>query len=370
MTAAFIRFLSLALLGLHLVLFPLGPALAFEVPVFQGDVLDEVGQIDAADKASLMERIKTLRDESGVWAAIYFAKSLQGESIENAAVVTFEKWKLGQSGKDNGLLVLIAPAERKMRIEVGYGLEGTLTDAFCKRVIDEIYKPAFRDNHFTEGLMQGFEVMAKAVQGENPLPEVNPAIGDPALAVEDINWSAFWNRFLAAIGGNLALPLFYLLARSYGRVKGRGKGFDSPGDIKGMFILYGFFGIFFGIFFAVFGFAFPFSSDPEVMIALVSMNVLFSFLVSLSFMGKVRAYLSASAYRRWQARERLMRIRKHSSKKREIFGVWFDPAVVTVSQGGIKPEPRSSSSSSFGSSSSSSSSGGGRSGGGGASGSW
>jgi uncharacterized membrane protein YgcG len=84
----------------------------------------------------------------------------------------------------------------------------------------------------------------------------------------------------------------------------------------------------------------------------------------------MRALLSDSAYRRWQARQRLMQLRKRSPEKRQIFGVWFDPAEVTTSQGGIKPEPRGSSGSSFGSSSSSSSSGGGRSGGGGASGSW
>ncbi|MDD5366355.1 MAG: TPM domain-containing protein [Gallionellaceae bacterium] len=367
MTAASARFLVLMLLGSLLALLPSHPALAYGAPAFQGDVLDEAGLLAEADRTSLIERIKTLRDESGIWAAVYIASSLQGDSIENAAVVTFEKWQLGQAGKDNGLLVLIAPSERKMRIEVGYGLEGTLTDAFCKRVIDEIYQPAFRDQRFTDGLMQGFDVMARQTQGENPLPEA--AYGGGGDATLDFDGAAFLQRFLAGVGANLLLPVLYLLARAYGRAKGRLERQNPAIRAKWMFSLFAFLGAFFGLFFAVFGFAFP--TDPEVMAGLVLMNTLFVGLISIPFLIQVRTYLSASAYRRGQARERLMRMRKRSKVKRKIFGVWFDPAEVTTSRGGTKPEPRSSSGSSFGSSSSSSSSsGGGRSGGGGASGSW
>lgn len=367
MTAARSRFLVLMLLGSLLALLPAHPALAYEAPAFQGDVLDEAGLLAEADRASLIERIKVLREANGIWAVVYVARSLQDDSIENAAVVTFEKWQLGQAGKDNGLLVLIAPSERKMRIEVGYGLEGTLTDAFCKRVIDEIYQPAFRDQRFTDGLMQGFEVMARQAQGEDPLPEA--AYEGNGEATMDFDGAAFLQRFLTGVGANLLLPVLYLLARAYGRAKGRLKGQSPPIGAKLLFVLFAFLGAFFGLFFAVFGFAFP--SDPEVMVGLVLMNTLFVGLISLPFLIQARTYLSASAYRRGQARDRLMRIRKRSKVKRKIFGVWFDPAEVTTSRGGTKPEPRSSSGSSFGSSSSSSSSsGGGRSGGGGASGSW
>ncbi|NTV94087.1 MAG: TPM domain-containing protein [Thiobacillus sp.] len=361
------RFLGLILLGLLLALLPSLPAHAFEAPAFRGDVLDEAGLLAEADRTALAERIKTLRENDGIWAAVYVARDLQGDSIESAAVATFEKWRLGQAGKDNGLLVLVAPAERRMRIEVGYGLEGVFTDAFCMRVIDEIYKPAFRDEHYTDGLMQGFEVMARKMAGEDALPETVP----PAMPADPpFDGEAFLLRFLAAVGGNLAVPLLYFLARAYGRARGRDKplGGDA-GDGKGLLIAYGFFGIFFGIFFAVFGFAFP--SDPEVMIALVGMNLFFAAMFALPVLGRIRAWLSTSAYRRELARQRLLRMRRRSTVNRQIFGVWFDPAEVSTSLGGTKPEPRSSSSSSssFGSSSSSSS-GGGRSGGGGASGSW
>lgn len=334
------------------------PAIAFDAPAFQGDVLDEAGLLAETDRQVLLDRIRTLREQSDIWAAVYVARSLQEDSIEAAAVATFEKWKLGQAGKDNGLLVLIAPAERRMRIEVGYGLEGFITDAFSKRVIEEIYQPAFRESRYADGLMQGFEAMAKMAKGESLPP--------PAEAAVDIDWSAFLRNYLIAFAVNLAIPVFYLLARAHGRARGRTEA--DGGEIKGLFILFGFFGLFFGLFFAVFGLA---PDDPEVWPMLIGMNALFAGLFSLPFMARARRYLSAAAWRRWKAQQRLMRMRRRSGEKRKIFGVWFDPSQVTVSRGGIKPEPRSSSgsSSSFGSSSSSSS-GGGRSGGGGASGSW
>ncbi len=334
------------------------PAIAFDAPAFQGDVLDEAGLLAETDRQVLLDRIRTLREQSDIWAAVYVARSLQEDNIEAAAAATFEKWKLGQAGRDNGLLVLIAPAERRMRIEVGYGLEGFITDALSKRVIEEIYQPAFRESRYADGLLQGFEAMAKMAKGE--------ALPSPPMAAVDIDWSAFLHDYSIAFAINLAIPVLYLLARAYGRARGRTE--TDGGEIKGLFILFGFFGLFFGLFFAVFGMA---PDDPEVLPMLIGMNTLFAGLFSLPFMARARRYLSAAAWRRWKAEQRLMRMRRRSGEKRKIFGVWFDPSQVTVSRGGIKPEPRSSSgsSSSFGSSSSSSS-GGGRSGGGGASGSW
>lgn len=339
------------------------PALAFEAPAFQGDVLDEAGLLSESEQAMLLQRIRRLREESGIWAALYVARSLGGDSIESVAVSTFEKWKLGQAGKDNGLLVLIAPAERRMRIEVGYGLEGSITDALSKRIIDEVYQPAFRQEHFVQGLMTGFDVMARVAQGEAGLRG-----GTPAEQVLVVDWGAFLRNFLLAVGANLSLPLLFLAARRYGRMKGRAGAVAPDKETAMLFMVFGFIGVFFGLFFAVFGFAM--ADDPEVMPALLGMNSVFSVLFFLPFAVRARRFLSASAYRRDIARQRLLRMRKRSPEKRQIFGAWFDPAEVTTSLGGTKPEPRSSGSGSSFGSSSSSSSGGGRSGGGGASGSW
>jgi uncharacterized protein len=346
------------------------PALAFDAPPFQGDVLDEVGLLTQGDTATLLQRIKDLRENAGIWAAIYVAKGLQGDSIENAAVATFEKWKLGAADVDNGLLILIVPSERRMRIEVGYGLEGPLTDALSKHVIDDIYKPAFRERRYTEGLMQGFDVMARAVRGEAPAVDTVPSAAPASPPdADEIHWERFVWPFLAAVGVNLLPAPLYALATRYGRSRGRSNVGATGRETRSAFTVFGFFGVFFGLFFAVFGLAFD--SDTEAMGFIVFMNALFLLAFGTPFFLIARRYLSASAYRRWQARQRLLRIRKRSKEARPIFGVWFDPDKVTVSSGGTKPEPRSSSSSSSSwGSSSSSSSGGGRSGGGGASGSW
>lgn len=340
-------------------------AWAFDAPAFQGDVLDEAGILSAADKNVLLQRIRALRENSGIWAAVYVARSLQQDAIENAAVTTFEKWKLGQAGKDNGLLVLIVPSERKMRIEVGYGLEGFITDAFSKRVIDEIYKPAFREKRFVDGLLQGFDAMAKMAGGE-PMasrPEM------PMPAQQDVDWRTAPRNFALTFGLNLLPGFLYLGALLYGRSKGRRESGSLWQSVRTLFFVGGFFGIFFGIFIAVFGAAF--AGDPEVAMFIAIANAVFASIFVIPYTIMSRRFWSDAGYRRYLARERLLRIRKRSKKARKIFGVMFDPSAVSVSQGGTRRES-SSSSSSFGSSSSSSSSSsdGGSSGGGGASGSW
>jgi uncharacterized protein len=360
------------LLAACLMLLCVRPALAFDPPAFQGDVLDEAGVLVEAQRSLLKERIRALREGDGIWAAVYVANSLQGDSIENAAVLTFEKWKLGKAGKDNGVLVMVVPAERKMRIEVGYGLEGSITDALSIRVIAEVYRPAFRDNRFTEGLLEGFDVMAKAVRGEKALPDAPPVPAGSAPAQVDIDGGDFLTRFSLVLGINLAFPLSFLAARRYGRSKGRTLGEASDPSPKTMLGLFTFFGLVFGLFISVFGLAFP--EDPEFVGFLVLANAVFVAAVAVPYGRRVRAYVSASAYRRWQARERLLRIRTRSSATRKIFGVWFEPAEVSNSRGGTRHDSSDSSSSwsssDSSSSSGSSSSGGGRSGGGGASGSW
>jgi uncharacterized protein len=367
-TSALVRFILAVFLG---VLCLSQQALAYAPPPFQGDVLDEAGLLSEADRSTLLQRIRQLRENGGIWAAICITRSLQGDSIENAAVATFEQWQLGSSQRDNGLLILIAPNERQIRIETGYGLEGQITNALSRRVIQEIYQPAFRATRFADGLMQGFDVLARAVGGEIPAfgTESPTSKPNPAAAV-DVDWSGSLTRFLAVVALNLLPAVLYVLARAYGRAKGR-RVTDWGGDeISTAFIVFGFLGVFFGIFFAVFGAAF--AGDTTVVLLLTAMNLLFASFMGVPLALKARRYLSASAYRRWQARERLMRIRKRSGAPRNIFGVWFDPSTVAAGSGGIQREPRSSwgSSSSSSGSDSSSSSGGGRSGGGGASGSW
>lgn len=279
------RFIAL-LLGAWLALHALVAA-AFEVPKFAGDVLDEAGVLDDAQRAALAERIRAMRTADGLWAAVYVARGLQGESIEAAAVATFERWKLGEAGRDNGLLVMVAPAERKMRIEVGYGLEGAITDALSKRVIDEIYKPAFREGRYADGLLRGFDVLAKAV---NPAARVEGLGRPPATAPEqaplDIDWGRVGTLFFATLVGNIALAvLIGIVLRRRSKV-GWARDFAAREQQKTLWMVFGFLGVFFGLFQAVFGLAM--ADDPEVFWGLLGMNAFFdlAFGLSMLFGGK------------------------------------------------------------------------------------
>lgn len=246
-------------------------ALAFEPPAFQGDVLDEVGVLDAAERARLEQRIRDLRDDTGIWAAIYVTRSLQDGSIEAAAADTFARWQLGQRGEDNGLLVLVAPNERKMRIELGSGLTATIGDALCQQVIDEIYKPAFRDRHFAAGLLEGFERLA----GSMP-----PAAADNTL---DVAWGPFFQRWFGVWLANLALAALYWAIR---RRRAGGS------RVRDAVIVFAFLGGVFGLFAAVFGAAFP--DDREVLPGLFGANGIIGLLFLIP-MWRGGSYSSSSS---------------------------------------------------------------------------
>lgn len=256
-------------------------ALAFTPPEFQGDVLDEVGLFSPEQQAALKQRIRELREHEGILAAIYVAGSLQDDSIEAAAVATFEQWKLGRKGRDNGVLVLLAPNQHKLRIEVGYGLEGAITDALSKRIIEDIYKPAFRDKRHADGLLAGFDAMVRAVRQEMPPEAAAPAAGGDA---GDVDWGGFFGLWCAVLLGNLVLAALYWAIRrrrDKRRVR-RGNG----GSVRDAFAVFGFLGVVFGLFAAVFGSAL--AGDPEVLPGVLFANGIFDlvFFCALVFGGK------------------------------------------------------------------------------------
>ena len=321
-------------------------ALAFTPPSFQGDVFDETNTLTVEQQATLKTRVQELRTNDDIWAAVYVTQSLQGGSIEEAAVTTFEKWVLGEKGKDNGLLVIIAPNEHKMRIEVGYGLEGTLTDIFCKQIVDQVYKPAFRDGRFTEGVMNGFALMSHAIHPDGPAPDISlQGVASEEQPI-DFDGKAFLTQFGSVLFGNLCVPLLYAIAHRFlpKRKKENGnkgkktaqkpQAKDDGSRVKMAFFIFAFLGVFFGLFAAVFSQAMP--DDPEVPLGLFGANAIFGLICLLPLIfgttSGSRRGSSGSSSSSWDS---------------------------------------SSSSSSWGSDSgSSSSSGGGSSGGGGASGSW
>src|ERR1043166_640290 len=155
------------------------PALALDAPPLKGRVNDYAGLLPRERAAALEERLANFEQETGHQIAVLTVPSLEGEDIAGFGIKVAEKWKIGQKGFDNGAILIIAPKDKRLRIEVGYGLEGVLPDAIANRIIQETIVPRFRAGDFPGGINDGVETIMKAVRGEvlpqtatSPRPEV------------------------------------------------------------------------------------------------------------------------------------------------------------------------------------------------------
>lgn len=144
----------------------LNTALAFQVPALQGPVMDQVGLLSQSAAQKLSQQIRQQNSQGAVQAQILILNSLDGESIEQAAIQIFDQWKLGDAKKDNGILILAAIQDRKMRIEVGRGLEGALPDVVAKRIIAEIMRPLFKSGNFDAGFILATQAVFEAAATE------------------------------------------------------------------------------------------------------------------------------------------------------------------------------------------------------------
>ena len=126
---------------------------AFDPPRLTGPVMDEAQIIDASDKEYLDRQIRELYRTNDIQIQILTLKSLNGEPIEQVSIDTTDVWKLGKAETDKGLLILVAPNERKTRIEVGQGLEGDLPDLVAHQIIQQKMLPAFRHGDYGKGLI-------------------------------------------------------------------------------------------------------------------------------------------------------------------------------------------------------------------------
>ena len=116
-------------------------------------VVDEANLLSASDDAQLDQLVRRIKASSGVEVTVYIANSLRGLEIEDFAIAVATQWNLGRKKDDRGLLLVVAPAERKMRFEVGRGLEGDLTDVFARRVLDDTMRPLFKQGRYFEGIL-------------------------------------------------------------------------------------------------------------------------------------------------------------------------------------------------------------------------
>jgi uncharacterized protein len=166
------RFLALAAFILLLVTTLQGGAAAeLQFPQLTGRVVDEAGLLTPAERQSLTETLKAHEEATGNQVVVVTLRSLQGKPIEDYGYQLGRFWGIGRQGKDNGVLLIVAPNERKVRIEVGYGLEGVLTDATSRVIIERIMAPAFRSGQFGPGIVAGVGAILKVISGEEePLP--------------------------------------------------------------------------------------------------------------------------------------------------------------------------------------------------------
>ena len=135
------------------------------LPALSGRVVDNANLLSPAVRASLTEKLASLEDKTGDQIVVATLPTLSGHDIETFANSLFRRWALGQKQINNGVLLLIAPSERQVRIEVGYGLEGVLTDALSSTIINTIILPNFRQDNFEKGIVEGVAAISDVLTG-------------------------------------------------------------------------------------------------------------------------------------------------------------------------------------------------------------
>jgi uncharacterized protein len=139
------------------------------IPKLGARVTDLTGTLTAGQQTALEQKLSAFESAKGSQLAVLIVPTTQPEAIEEYSLRVVDAWKLGRKGVDDGALLIVAKDDHKVRIEVGRGLEGVLTDAFSNRILDETVKPAFRQGNLYGGIDAGLEQMMKLIEGE-PLP--------------------------------------------------------------------------------------------------------------------------------------------------------------------------------------------------------
>jgi uncharacterized protein len=132
-------------------------ALAANLPALTGRIVDQANVLSADTRGAIEPKLADLEAKSGIQLVVATVTSLEGQEIEPYANELFRNWKLGEKTKNNGVLLLVAPNEHRVRIEVGYGLEGTLTDALSKVIIANAITPRLKTGDFNGGVSRGVD---------------------------------------------------------------------------------------------------------------------------------------------------------------------------------------------------------------------
>ena len=167
--------LRLALIAAMFLLAPF--SFGADIPFLTGRVTDNADILSKETRRTITESLKAHEQKTGNQIAVLTIPSLEAESIEEYAVAVFNSWKLGQKGKDNGILVVVAPNDRRMRIEVGYGLEGTIPDGLAGNIIRTLMTPQFKTGNYNDGIQSGIKAIIEVLEGRKIATEESTAVG-------------------------------------------------------------------------------------------------------------------------------------------------------------------------------------------------
>jgi uncharacterized protein len=181
------------------------------VPQLTGRVVDQTGTLSSGDVAALTQTLKDLETKKGSQVAVLIVPTTAPETIEQYSIRVAEAWKIGRKKIDDGALLVVAKDDHKLRIEVGYGLEGALTDVTARRIIDEIITPKFKTGDFAGGISAGIDRIVGIINGEPlpaPVPEAQSFGGEDRY---DILFNPLILFGVFAVGGVLRVALGRLL---------------------------------------------------------------------------------------------------------------------------------------------------------------
>lgn len=189
-------------------------------PELTGRVVDYAGVIDASTETAITAKLAAFEKKSSDQVVVATIPSLQGAPLEEYANRLFRHWKLGQAGEDNGVLLVVAVDDRKVRIEVGYGLEGTLTDVPSKLIIENAIIPEFRAGNYSAGIQKGVDDILTVLGGNGAELEARAKRFEEQRAGRDRSGNAFALLFFMLFAG---MFLFGALAPVFGRRIGPGR---------------------------------------------------------------------------------------------------------------------------------------------------
>jgi uncharacterized protein len=204
----------------------LAPALfALDVPPAPTQwYTDKAGLLSPTDAAALNSKLQTFEQRSGAQFIIYVLPSFENEAIEDWTIRAVTKWKAGQAKYDNGLVLFVFKHEQKIRTEVGYGLEGTITDAFSSRVTRDVIAPYFQKGDYAGGLNAGADALMQQIsKGEAPVEPYQPQGRRTGQPQTDMPQIPAWVFLL------LFIFIFFVLPRLFGGGRRRGGGCGGPG---------------------------------------------------------------------------------------------------------------------------------------------